>query len=402
MGKKAVVTGNKAAALAVKYSRAEVIAAYPITPQTTVVEYLSEYVESGELKAKFIRVESEHSAMAATIGAALAGARAFTASSSQGLLYMYEPLLWASFGRVPLVYGIICRTVFPPWNIWSDHFDALTLKDAGWILMFSQSNQEIFDNIIQAFRISEDERVLLPVAVAWDGFVASHTAEPIELPEQEDVDRFLPPRKPLPWTINFDKPEDYSPLMMPDDTFLMRYAIIEAMENAKKVIREVGKEFGKIFGRYYDLVETYRVEDADYILFAMGAPAGDALYAVDILRERGYKAGLVKVRVFRPFPTEVVREMASKAKAFIVIDRNYMYGTEGALASNIKWALYNLAIKGVKVPPVYGLVAGVGGKDIDYMELADYAEKAIKAFEEGEVWDEPVWVGLEKLLESRR
>jgi pyruvate ferredoxin oxidoreductase alpha subunit len=270
------LTGNYAVAHAVKLARVEVISAYPITPQTTIVEKLSEMVEKGELKAKVVRVESEHSALAAVFGAASGGARAFTATSSHGLLYMHEVVWWAAGARIPLVMAVVTRAIGPPWNIHVDHQDILDQRDSGWIISIAQENQEVLDLTIQAFRISEDPRVYLPMMVGLDGFILSHTRAPVDVPEQETVDRFLPPRR-QPYVIS---PE--SNLVMgniaPDEIhYMMRYSMAEAMEAAKKVIEEVDREWGKLTGRSYGgLVECYKCESADYLIVSAGSWSGDA------------------------------------------------------------------------------------------------------------------------------
>ncbi len=364
-------TGNHIAALAAKMAKPNVIAAYPITPQTTVVERLAKYVESGELDAEFIRVESEHSAMAACIGACAIGARTFTATSSHGLLLMHEMLHWAALARLPVVMVNVNRAIGPGWNIWSDLNDSMAQRDTGWIQFYASSNQEIFDNVIQAYKIAEDERIRLPVMVCYDGFILSHTSMPVDVPEQEKIDEFLPKYKPL-WKLDVNEPITHGNIVPPEPYLEIRYSMESAMREAKKVIEEVGDEFGKKFGRYYGLVEEYRCEDADYVFITMSALAAEAKIAVDELRNRNERVGLLNLRTFRPFPNEYL-----KYDKMIIIDRAFSPGIGGII--------YNEIEKNGK--EVYGFIAGLGGVDISYKDIERMFELA-KEGKEG-------WYGIE-------
>lgn len=296
-----VLSGNHAAAYAVRFARPDVVSAYPITPQTQIIEKISEFIEAGDLDSRLIRVESEHSAMASVIGAASVGARAYTATSSQGLLYMYEVCWWAAGARLPVVMGVVTRAIAPPWSIWTDHSDVLTLRDSGWIILFAMDAQEIFDLTLQAFRLAEDGGVMLPVAVGWDAFIASHTAEPVELPTQEDVDRFLPPKRPMPHALNVEDPFSLGNIAFPEDYMELRYAIWRSQERALGVFESIDEAYGDIFGRSYGgPLEEYRCSDAEAVLFLMGSWAGNAYEAADRLRREGYRVGVCRIRMVRP------------------------------------------------------------------------------------------------------
>jgi pyruvate ferredoxin oxidoreductase alpha subunit len=348
-----LLTGNYAVAEAVKMSRAKLIAAYPITPQTTIVEKLAEMVEKGELDAEFIRVESEHSALAAVYGAAAGGVRAFTATSSHGLLYMYEMVWWASNARLPLVMAMVTRTIGPPWNIHTDHTDLLTMRDSGWIIAMAENVQEAFDLTIQGFRISEDERVLLPFAVGMDAFQVSHTAEVVDLPEQKAIDDWLPQRK-NPYVIEPGNSITVGCVGPNEYTMELRKHMAESMEKAKDVIKEVDESYGKITGRSYGgLVEQYRMDDADFVVVMMGAWSGDAKEAIDILRKEGVQIGMMRLRYLRPFPRKEIENL--DCKAILVVDRDYSMGYGGILGMEVS-ALTNL--------PISNMIAGVGGVDV--------------------------------------
>jgi len=367
---KVIDTANHIAALAAKMAKPAVIAAYPITPQTTVVEKLAQYVENGELNARYVRVESEHSAMAACIGAAATGVRTFTATSSHGLLLMHEMIHWAALARLPIVMVNVNRAIGPGWNIWSDSNDSMGQRDTGWIQIYASSNQEVYDSIIQAYKIAENEEVMLPAMVCYDGFILSHTSMPVEVPEQSKVDEFLPEFKSL-WKLDVDKPITHGNIILPDDYMDVRYSMNEAMKRAMKIIAEVGEEYGKKFGRSYGLIEEYMTEDADYVIVATAAMAAEAKEAVKRLRERGKKAGLARLRVFRPMPYELL-----KYDKMIVIDRAISVGLGGVLYNELRW-----------LGDVYGFIAGLGGKDVSYADIMRIYELAEKG-KEG-------WYGIE-------
>ncbi|HDN51059.1 MAG TPA: pyruvate ferredoxin oxidoreductase [Thermoplasmatales archaeon] len=346
-------TANHIAALAAKMARPKVAAAYPITPQTTIVERLAQYVEQADVDMEYIRVESEHSAMTACIGAAATGVRTFTATASHGLLLMHEMLHWAGLARLPIVMVNVNRAIGPGWNIWSDLNDAMSQRDTGWIQFYASSNQEVFDGVIQAYKIAEHHDVLLPAMVSYDGFILSHTSMPVDVPDQKEIDAFLPEFKPG-WRIDVENPITHGNIVPPEPYMEIRYSMQRAMEKAKRVIEEVGKEYGERFGRYYGLVEEYRCDDADYVIVTMAALAAEAHFAVDRLRERGEKVGLVNLRTFRPFPYEKLNY-----DHMIVIDRDISPGLGGVLAHEMK------ALPG----EVYGFVAGLGGVDVTYKDI---------------------------------
>ncbi|MCD6409688.1 MAG: pyruvate ferredoxin oxidoreductase [Candidatus Verstraetearchaeota archaeon] len=386
-----VLTGNYAVAYGVKLARAEIIAAYPITPQTSIVEKLSEFIENGEMEAEYIRVESEHSAMAACIGAASAGARAFTATSSHGLLYMAEMVFWAGYSRLPIVMAVVTRTLAPPWNIWSEHTDIFSLRDAGWIIFMCEDNQEVLDTVIQAYKIAEDPRVQLPVMLGLDAFTLSHVASPVELPSQEEVDSFLPPpgATPRSFTMDVEHPISHSSIVDPDTTFQFRYLMKEAMEEAKEVIREVDKAYSRLTGRRYGgLAEEYRCSDAELILVVAGAAAGDAKEAADMLRDEGIKAGVLKIRALRPFPVEEARRVASSVKALLTFDREYSFGSGGVIAHEVKASLYGFH----KQPLVDSYIVGLGGSEITSRHFMEAARRSLEKVERGILKPGEVWL----------
>jgi pyruvate/2-oxoacid:ferredoxin oxidoreductase alpha subunit len=364
-----VLTGNHATAYAVKHSRVEVVPAYPITPQTTIVEKIDEFIENGELDAIMIRVESEHSAMGAALGASAVGARTYTATSSQGLLYMYENIWWASNARLPIVATFVTRALAPPWNIWSDHQDFFTLRDTGWILMFARSAQEAYDLTIQAFKIAEDPKVRLPVGIGYDGFLVSHTAEPVELLNQEETDNFLPNPRDITPLLDVDSPYSIGNLPQAEFHYILRKNTWEGMEYAKKIIYKVGKEYSDLTGRDYNsLLEYYRCEDADTIFISMGAMAGEGMVAVDRLREKGQKVGHITLRVLRPFPREEIINIMKGVKRVIILSRGYSCGKSGLMYDEIVSILYDNNI----YLDTYDVMAGLAGTEVsekDYIKI---------------------------------
>jgi len=386
--KRKVLIGNFAVAEAVKLARVQVVAAYPITPQTLIVERIAEMVERGELRARYIRVESEHSALAAVFGAALGGARAFTATSSHGLLYMYEVVWWAGYCKAPLVMALVTRTIGPPWNIHSDHHDILSVRDSGWIIGMAENVQEIFDMTLQAFKIAEDKRVLQPVMVGLDAFTLSHTAEPLNIPEQSDVDAWLPPREPLPFVMSPENPFSVGNIGPNEYTMELRWAVWRSLERAKQVIKEVDRDYAKKLGgrEYGGLVERYRTEDAKYIAITWGAWSGDAKEAIDALRDEGIPIGLARIRFARPFPREDLEEIASGARAIVVVDRAVSMGMDGVFSMEVR------NVVGKKVP-VKSVVAGIGGVDTSYKDFCNIFRKFVEEYEKGLVdeWHIPEW-----------
>jgi pyruvate/2-oxoacid:ferredoxin oxidoreductase alpha subunit len=379
---KEVITGNHAVSHGARLARVQVISAYPITPQTQVVELLSNFCEDGSLDARFLKVESEHSAMAALVGASAAGARCFTATSAQGLALMHEMLHWSAGARLPIVMANINRAMGAPWSVWTDQNDSLSQRDTGWMQIYCESNQEVLDTVIQAYKTTE--AVSLPLMLVLDAFVLSHTAEAVEIPAQEVVDDFLPPFKPE-IKLSIDNPRAYQGLATPDTYMEFRYGIQKAMEQAVGELQRVDEEFSQTFGRGYGLIEPYRTEGADLLLVTSGTITSTSRVVIDELREAGKKVGLLKIRVFRPFPDELLLSLVADANKIAVIDRNIGFGVGGIFAQEVRAALY-----GKTEIPVFGFVAGLGGRDVRprlIREIIDYAEKH----------DEPenlVWMGV--------
>ncbi len=379
---KKVITGNHAVSFGAKLARAEVIAAYPITPQTEVVEKLSEMVAEGELRARFIKVESEHSAMAACIGASAAGARSFTATSSQGLALMHEMLHWATGARTPVVMANINRTLGPPWNIWSEQTDSLSQRDTGWLQFYCENNQEILDTTIQAFKICE--KISLPGMICLDAFYHSHTSEAVDIPDQKDIDKFLPSYNPK-YKLDVREPHTFGGLTSPEWYYELRYNIQGAMMSAFDVIKETCAEYAKITGRKYGLIEEYKTAGADVLLVTSGAISETAKDVVDEMRKQNTRVGLVRIRTFRPFPKEDLRKILQKAKVVGVIDRNISFGNEGIFFQEVKSALYNEKLH----PPIYGFIAGLGGRDVTMNDIT----KIVENMSHGLYKKEMVWVG---------
>ena len=383
---KKLLTGNSAISLGVMLCRAEVIAAYPITPQTTIVEELSEICSDGRLNAKFIRVESEHSALACVAAASAAGARVFTATSSHGLAYMHEMLHWTSGSRLPVVMVNANRAIGAPWSIWCDHGDSLSQRDTGWIQLYCQSAQEALDTVIQAYRIAEE--VLLPVMILEDGFFLSHTSDTVDVPEQKEVDAFLPPFKPL-YKLSPDEPHTYNIMADPTMFIKFKHAAQQSMDQAKKVISQVDREFKSHFGRSYGHMGKVRLADADVVLLTMGTVASTALEVIDAFRKQGKKVGLCRLRMFRPFPSGELRKTLNEAKKVAVLDRNNSLGGGGIVAQELKAALYGASRK----PKVFEFIGGLGGRDItpeDIQEILDYT------LQNSSPNGAPVWMGVKK------
>ncbi len=388
--KMVIDTANHLAGYAARAARVKVVAAYPITPQTTVVEKIAEFVEGGKMDAEYIRVESEHSAMVACISAAATGVRTFTATSAHGLALMHECLHWASGSRLPIVMAVVNRAMGAPWSIWPDFSDSLSQRDTGWIQFYCASNQEVFDTIIQAYRLCEDERVFLPAMVCLEGFILSHSFSPCKIPDQKTVDSFLPSYK-SGWSMDIGNPVSHANLVSPEWYMEFRHMIQEAMDNAKGLIPQIDKEYGKSFGvEYGGLLEKYKCEDADLVLLTMGTMSSDAKIAVDKMQREGLKVGLARVRVYRPFPAEEMIKLADRARMFATIDRHISFGSEGFLASELKASLFNLKDH----PMVAGFIAGLGGRDITSNTVEQIARKSLIWMETGKVERETTWVDL--------
>ena len=377
-------TGNYIAAKAAVMAKPAVVAAYPITPQTTLVEGIANYVKTGEFKGEYICVESEHSAMCACIGASATGVRTFTGTSSHGLLLMHEMLHWAALARLPIVMCNINRVIGPGWNIWSDENDSISQRDTGWIQFYCSSNQEIFDTVIQSFKLAEHEKVSLPVMISYNAFILSHTSMPVFVPEQKEVDAFLAKRKPK-WQLDVDNPVTFGNIILPAEYEKIRKDMQNSQMYAKKLIPEIANEWKKKFGRYHgDLLERYKCDNSEYILLSMGAIGAESKVAVDNLRKKGFKIGLARVRTFRPFPKEEILRLSKQAD-LIVIDRNISVGNEGAVFNEVKASLY-----GKSDAKIYGFIAGLGGKDVTFGDIEKICKKAIS----GKAKDLE-WFGLE-------
>jgi len=392
MAKVIIDTANHIAGYAAKAARAKVVAAYPITPQTTIVEKIAELVEKGEMDAEYIRVESEHSAMVACIGAAAAGVRTFTATSAHGLALMHEALHWASGSRLPIVMAVVNRAMGPGWNIWPDFSDSLSQRDTGWIQFYCADNQEVFDTIIQAYKLCENEKVFLPAMVCLEGFILSHTYMPVKIPDQKDIDEFLPSYR-SGWILDVDNPHSHANLVSPDFYMEFRCMIQEAMENAKQLIPKIDKEYGERFNfEHGGLVEKYKCEDAELILVTMGTMGSEAKIAVDNLRKDGLKVGSARVRVYRPFPREEFYELANQTQMLAAIDRHISFGMEGFLATELRASLYNMG----DPPLVAGFIAGLGGRDVTFETIRKIAKKSLEWMREGKVEKSAEWVDLKE------
>jgi len=387
---KTMITGNEAAAWGARLARVKVVSAYPITPQTKVVEKIAEFIANGEMDARYIRVESEHSAMAACISAENTGVRTFTATSAHGLALMHEMLMWAAYARLPIVMAVINRAMAPPWSIWADHQDSMAQRDTGWIQIYSESNQEELDAVLMLYKICEDKDVLLPAMTMMDAFILSHTMEPVDIPDQKLVDDFLP-ELDLPHRLDINRPAGHGSLIMPEGPVMeYRKAMADAFAGVRDKILKVEEEFREIFGREYGgLVEEYRTEDADAIAVVSSTIASTSKEVVDRMRERGLKVGLARVRYFRPFPHRELREIAKKTDMLGVIDRSYTFGYGGALYAETKGVLY-----GHSDIPVKNYIMGIGGRDVTPEILEKVFMDMLKIAKDGAVDREVEWVGL--------
>ena len=393
MGIRERLSGNEAAAIAMKQINPDVVAAFPITPSTEIPQYFSTFVSNGTVDTEFVAVESEHSAMSACVGAEAAGARAMTATSANGLSYMWEMIYIASSLRLPIVMSLVNRAVSGPLNIHNDHSDAMGVRDAGWVMLFSENNQEAYDNLIMAHRIAENKDVLLPLMVCQDGFITSHSIENIELIEDDRVKEFVGTYKPEHYLLNDKEPIAVGPLDVQSYLFEHKYQQAEAMRNAKKVILEVSKDFEKMTGRKYSFFEEYRMDDAEIAVVCMNSTAGTTKTVVDELREKGIKAGMVKVRVFRPFPAEEIAEALGNLKAVAIMDKaDSLNAMGGALYEDVISSMYTAK----KQVPAVSYVYGIGGRDTtsnNIHEVFDYLAQVAKT---GEIDNPYRYVGLRK------
>lgn len=392
-----ILDGNQASAQGAKLSRVQVIAAYPITPQTPVTEKLSEFVEDGSLKAEYIAVESEHSALTVCTSASMVGARVFTATSSHGLAYMHEMLHWTAGARLPVVMACVNRAIGAPWNVLNDQQDSISQRDTGWIQIYARNNQEILDSVIQAYKIAE--AVYAPVMVCYDGYILSHTEMPVDIPPQELVDKFLPSYKPHT-ILDPNNPKNYNLVTLANPRvntqgvlchgyMELRYLLQEALENSREMIIRVGREFGELFGRSYaNTLWKDKLDDADITIVAMGSLAMEATVAADILREEGFKVGVLGLRMFRPFPKTDVVKALRKSRLIVVFDKNISYGSEGATCSEIKSSLYGSGINAV----IRNYIVGLGGRDVKAREVADIVRKSQLSKESALNREYPEWI----------
>jgi pyruvate/2-oxoacid:ferredoxin oxidoreductase alpha subunit len=383
---KQVAEGSQAVSEAVRLAKVQVIAAYPITPQTHIVEELSEYCANGTLNARFICVESEHSAMAALIGAASSGVRTFTASSSHGLAYMHELLHWASGARLPIVMTNVNRALGPGWNIWLDQTDSLSQRDTGWIQLYCEDSQDALDTTLIAYRLAES--VNLPVMVVLDAFFLSHTYEPVDIPDQKTVDAFLPPLSPR-FQLDTANPAAFNQFVAPQAYMEMRYNIQTAMQQVRKNYHHIVQDFKTIFKRDPCLAEDVHCDDAEIIFVTAGTTVSTCRQAVDRLRHAGEKAGLLKLKMFRPFPVDFFRQVLNGKQKVAVVDRNCSFGASGIFAQELRAALYS-----AEAPPkIFGYIAGLGGRDITPETIEDIYWQTKK--EDGLQTDNR-WIGLDQ------
>ena len=385
-----VLEGSEAVALAVKACRPQVISAFPISPQTHIVEGLARLLADGDLNAEYVRVDSEFSAASVISGASAAGSRSYTASSSQGLLLMSE-VLYASCGlRLPFVITGVNRTISAPISIQVDQQDTMSLRDCGMIQLFVESSQEAYDTHIAAFKIAEDPKILLPVMVCMDGWVLTHSYERVTLSEQEEVDRFLPAFQPVDF-LDVKNPKTWGSIGEEEMLMELRFSVQQAMQYAKGRIKEIFAEWAEISGRDYGgLIESYRIEDAEVILLAMGSMAGTIKETVDNLRSAGEKVGLVRIRSYRPFPYEEIWQAVKGTKAVAVLDANLSLGSEGAIGMDLKAKLYGIP----GAPQVVSVIAGLGGRDVDEARIKDIVNRVKEVRESGYFLREPYWAGL--------
>ena len=387
------LSGNEATAIAMKQINPDVVAAFPITPSTEIPQYFSTFVSNGEVDTEFVAVESEHSAMSATIGAEAAGARAMTATSANGLSLMWEMIYIASSLRLPIVMALVNRAVSGPLNIHNDHSDAMGVRDAGWIMLFSENNQEAYDNMLMAHRIAEHKDVLLPVMVCQDGFITSHSIENIQLENDEDVKKFVGEYKPKHYLLNDKEPMAIGPLDLQAYLFEHKAQQGEAMKNAKKVIKEVAEDFEKWTGRKYEFFEKYKLDDAEIAIVCMNSTAGTTKAVVDKLREKGVKAGLLKLRMFRPFPAEEIAEALSHLKAVAVLDKaDSLNAAGGALFEDVTSAMY----VNKKQVPMVNYVYGIGGRDTTEKQLESVYSDLAEIVQNGNLGEPYRYLGLRK------
>ena len=391
MSKKLVaLTGNDAAAYAMKQINPDVVAAYPITPQTSLMEKFAQYVADGEIDTEVVLVESEHSAMSACVGASAAGARVMTATSSQGLALMWEIVYIASSYRLPIVMPLVNRALSGPINIHCDHSDAMGIRDSGWIQLWAENAQEVYDNLLQAIRIAENPDILLPVIVNYDGFIISHAIENMYLYDDAEVKKFVGEYKPKYTLLDPKKPTTFGGFDLPDYYFEHRRQMAAAMTDSFKVIGDVAKEFSNICGREYKNLEGYRLEDAEIAVVALGSTVGTARAVVDELREKGVKAGILKIRVFRPFPEDEIADALKNLKAVAILDRaDALNAVGGPLFDEVRAALY----KKSNIPAV-NYVYGLGGRDMGFPEINKVYADLVEIAKTGKIKELTTYLGV--------
>ena len=393
MGIRERLSGNEAAAIAMKQINPDVVAAFPITPSTEIPQYFSTFVSNGAVDTEFVAVESEHSAMSACIGAQSAGARAMTATSANGLSLMWEMIYIASSLRLPIVMSLVNRAVSGPLNIHNDHSDAMGVRDSGWIMLFSENNQEAYDNLIMAHRIAENKDVNLPLMVCQDGFITSHSIENIELIEDDKVKEFVGTYKPEHYLLNSKEPIAVGPLDLQGYLFEHKFQQAEAMRNAKKVILDVAKDFEKLTGRKYSFFEEYKLDDAEIAIVCLNSTAGTTKFVVDSLRERGIKAGLLKIRVFRPFPAEEIAKALENVKAVAVLDKSdSLNGAGGAIFEDVTSGMY----VNKKQVPMVNYIYGIGGRDTTTKDIESVFEDLQKIADGEEIGNPYRYLGVRK------
>lgn len=393
MAKVDVLNGNKAAAWGAKLARVSLMAAYPITPQTPLVEYLAAFVADGEIDADLVEVESEHTALSVLQGGVFAGARTFTGTSSQGLALMYEPYIRTSTMRLPIVMALVTREVISPQTVWGGQQDAVTVKEAGWIQIWCESNQEVLDSVIQAYKIAENKNVLLPVNVCYDGFSLSHMAERVEIPDQEMVDQFLPEPSITHVKLDPEAPISVDPLTAGPMLTEFRHKQVTAMNHSRNVIEEVRREWLELFGRDHGgMVDLYRMEDAEIAIVCMGSPSGTARVAIDEMREHGIQVGMVRIRVLRPFPVDEVRQWLSNVKAIGCIDRNVSF----AWGYGTSFLEVKMSFGGLRMPPMIDFIGGLGGSDVTLNQIKE-AIAITQYVAEGGTYQDVTWFGLEEI-----
>ena len=376
-----IMTGNEAVALATKLAGVKFVSAYPITPQTAIVEKIAEMVANEKMDAKFIEVESEHSAMASVMGSELTGVRSFTASSSHGILYMHEMLNWVAGMRLPILMAVVNRSIGPPWNIWADHSDTMTQRDTGWMQLYGESNQEAMDTIILGYKLAENKDILLPIMVMQDAFTLSHTSEPVEIRDEEKVRDFVGEFN-LPFKIDINKPMGYGSLMPPDGPFMeLKMDMKKSMYSGVNKFIEITKEFNETFdANFPGPVEGFMMDDADYALITLGSISSTAKHVVRNLRNQGKKVGLLRILLYRPFPKDLVINYLRGLKGFGVVDRSSTFGPFGSLYMDVISSIY-----GKLDIPAANFIAGLGGRDVRVVDFEEMFMRIMEG-EDGEIW----------------